>query len=76
MALDKYSDDDKEREIGSTIADDAKILANTLVLFEVEPPLPVVVAGVAVVKLVAFFVPDPFTAVAFSGSSVNNILTF
>lgn len=74
MALDKYSDDDKEREIGSTIADDAKILANTLVLFEVEPPLTVVVAGVAVVKLV--LVPDPFTAVAFSGSSVNNILTF
>lgn len=70
--MDKYSDDDNEREIGSTVAGDAKILANTLVLLEVEPPLMVVVAvetvvaAVAFAKPVAVFVPDHLT---FSGSS-------
>lgn len=52
MVLDKYSDDDKEREIGSTVVGDAKILANTLVLLDVEPPLKVAVVTVETVVAV------------------------
>lgn len=52
MVLDKYSDDDKEREIGSTVVGDAKILANTLVLLDVEPPLKVAVVAVETVVAV------------------------